>query len=343
MRFVLVAGTTETAAIDGISAAGASPDLLVHTPSADAEILVFGDTVRAPVVPVSPSGCPTPAVATRAVRDLVGFPVTVVDGGMAKPSGAPTVAVGAEPGSDVRAGDPVPSAGGAYESARRLGASLPDDELVVGETIPGGTTTAMGVLRALGEEGAVSSSLPENPISRKADVVEAGLEASGLEAGVAAGEPVRAVRRMGDPVLATAAGLVQGATESGVAVTLAGGTQLLAVAALVRHAGVETPLTVATTSFVAADDSAGVRSLADSLDVDLRVTDPGFETVDHPGTNAYRRGEAKEGVGMGGAIAVADDAGVLGDVPERFTTLTDRLTSEQPAAESADVSGGPRS
>lgn len=41
---------------------------MAHTPSADAEILVSGRPVRAPVVPVSPTGCPTSDVVTRAVR-----------------------------------------------------------------------------------------------------------------------------------------------------------------------------------------------------------------------------------------------------------------------------------
>jgi len=58
---------------------------------------------------------------------------------------------------------------------------------------------------------------------------------------------------MGDPVLAAAAGLVVGAVERGVPVTLAGGTQMATVAALARHAGVEGRLPLATTSFVADD------------------------------------------------------------------------------------------
>ena len=66
-RLVLVAGTTRTAAIDGLSGAGADPEAMVHTPGADAEVVSYGRPVRAPVVPVSPSGTPTPEVVTRAV------------------------------------------------------------------------------------------------------------------------------------------------------------------------------------------------------------------------------------------------------------------------------------
>jgi uncharacterized protein (TIGR00303 family) len=329
MRFVLVAGTTRTAAIDGISAAGAEPALMAHTPAADAEILEYGTTVRSPVVPVSPTGCPTPAVVSRAVREETGFPVTTVDAGMAEPTGAPVVDVSASPGGDVRDATPVPEAGDLLASARRFGASLPDDHLYVGETIPGGTTTALGVLAALGERASVSSSLPENPTELKTEIVEAGLNAAGAEAGAAVGDPETAVRLMGDPVLPVVAGLTLGAVESGTEVTLAGGTQLLAAAALVRHAGSDAPLRVATTSFVAEDDSAEAASLSADLDVDIRVTDPGFDGSQHPAMAAFARGEAKEGVGMGGLLAAAEDDGVdESALHDRIETVYSRIQEQ---------------
>lgn len=326
MRFVLVGGTTRTAAIDGISAAGAEPSLMAHTPAADAEILEYGQTVRSPVVPVSPTGCPTPAVISRAVRESLGFPLTVVDAGMAEPSGAPVVQLGADPGRDIRDTHPVPKAGELFADARQFGRNLPDEQLSIGETIPGGTTTALGTLTALGERASVSSSLPDNPLALKEAVVEEALAATGIEPGDAAGEPETAVRAMGDPVLPVVAGLTLGALESGIDVTLAGGTQLLAAAALVRHAGNDATLTVATTSFVAEDDSAAVHEIADDLGVNLRVTDPGFDGGEHPAMAAFARGEAKEGVGMGGLLAAASDAGVSDeDVHDRIETVYERI------------------
>ena len=38
------------------------------------------------------------------------------------------------------------------------------DCLVIGESIPGGTTTALAVLKALGFDAKVSSSIPNNPM-----------------------------------------------------------------------------------------------------------------------------------------------------------------------------------
>jgi uncharacterized protein (TIGR00303 family) len=323
---VLVAGNTATAAVDGISAAGADADLARHTPAADAELLVYGDVGRAPAVPTSPTGCPTPAVVTRAVHELLGFDLAVVDAGLAADTAAPTVDVGATPGGDVREREPVPEAAAVVDRAREFGRHLPADRVVVGETIPAGTTTAMGVLAALGERETVSSSLPENPLGLKRRVVDEGLAASDLDRGGAAGDPTRALAAMGDPVLAAVAGLVAGATVAGTRVTLAGGTQLLAASALVRHAGVTAPLALATTGYVARDATADLADLAADLSVDVTVTDPGFDGSDRPGLRAFAAGEAKEGVCMGGALALARARGVgTSRVRERVRTVYDRV------------------
>ena len=334
-RLVLCAGTTRTAEIDGISAAGADPDLMVHTPSADSEILAYGRPVRAPVVPVSPTGCPTPAVITRAVVERLNIDTTVVDSGLAEPTGAPPVTVGARPGDDIRVRDPVPSAPGAFAAARQFGRKLPDDELFLAETVPGGTTTALGVLTALGEadvlggsstdSGAVSSSLSENPLELKREVVAEALASSALEPGSAAGEPTVALRRAGDPALAVVAGLAAGALETDTAVTLAGGTQLVAAAACLRHGGYDGSLSLATTSFVADDPAIDLDRAARELNLSITVSDPGF-TDDHPAMGAYNAGEAKEGVGMGGALALAERSELpMSDVRDTLVDVYDRL------------------
>jgi len=317
--FVLVAGWTDTARIDGISGAGTG-DAAVHTPGVDAELLSYGDVVRGPGVPTSPTGCPSPALVTRAARETLGFDCVVVDGGLAKPTGAATVSVGASPGADVREPDPVGTAPGAFTAAREWASRVPTERLVIGETVPGGTTTALATMRALGEEWSVSSSLPENPLELKREVADEALAASDLAPGEAAHHPELAVRFAGDPVLAVVAGLTVGATEADRDVVLGGGTQLLAAAALVRHAGVAAPLTLATTSYLA-DDAPDLREAAAALDLDLRVTDPGFERA--PLTRFAT--EAMEGAGMGGALSLADGADRIADVRERTRTLLDDL------------------
>jgi uncharacterized protein (TIGR00303 family) len=324
MRLVLAAGTTRTAAIEGLSVAGATPELRLHTPSADAELVRYGQLVRVPVFPVSPTGCPTPALVTRAVVDLLDLDVVVADGGLATPTGAPTVRVGAKPGRDIREPDPVPTAPGAFAAAREFAASLDDSHLVVGETIPGGTTTALAVMRALGEPYPVSSSLPENPLARKEEVVEAALDAADIDPGGAAHHPELAVRFVGDPVLAVVSGLCVGALDSGTRVTLAGGTQMVAAAALVRHAGRTQPLELATTSYLA--DHVDLDPAVAGLDLDCTVTDPAF---DDDRLSQYAT-VGREGAAMGGALALARRRGVLDRVQARTLALLEELTEQAP-------------
>jgi uncharacterized protein (TIGR00303 family) len=334
-RLVLVVGGTATADIEGISAAGADPTARRHTPAADAELVRYGRPVLAPAVPVSPTGCPTPALVTRAARELVGFDTVAVDAGLEAPTGAPTLSLGTDPGRDVRESEAVPDAAAVVDRAERYGRSLPGP-LVVGESVPGGTTTALGVSTALGIGGSVSSSLPENPLALKREVVREGLSASGIETGGLAGEPVAALAAVGDPVLAGVFGLVRGALAAGTRPTLAGGTQMLAVAALLRHDGYDGPLRVATTPFVAADDSVNVRATADRLGVELVTTDPGFDRAQRAASvvaERYRAGEAKEGAGMGGALLLAEEAGVpTAAVRERLGRLYDDLVGVERAA-----------
>jgi uncharacterized protein (TIGR00303 family) len=326
---VLVAGTTGTARVPGISAAGSDPTLRRYTPSADAEILVCGEPVAAPAVPVSPTGTPTPAVLTRAVVETLGLDTLVVDAGLREPAAVETHDVGAAPGRDVREPVAVPAARRIYESARDLGRSLDAARVVVGETIPGGTTTAMAVLTALGEPTAVSSSLPQNPTARKRAVVASALTASDTARGDSADTPLEAVRLVGDPVLPAVAGVARGAAEADARVVLGGGTQLAAAAALLRHDGVGVPLKLATTSFVAADETAAVDRLAAALSLKLTVTDPDFAVVgDHPAVAGYRDGEAKEGVCAGGALAVAADRDALAPVRERVVRVYERLVDQ---------------
>lgn len=330
VQFIITIGSTETAKIDGISAAGATPALMVHTPRADAEIVTYGSLAGAPVVPVSPAGCPTPAVITRAVKERLRFETVIVDAGAAKESDAPAVSMPSGPGEDIRGSVAVPRAQPVFERSKELGAAIPDDELFIGETIPGGTTTAMGVLAVLGEESTVSSSLADNPVSLKRDTVRSGLDASGIEPGGLSGRPVEAVRRMGDPVLATVSGMTVGATQAGKSVTLCGGTQMSAAAQLVRHTGCNEAISQATTTFVANDETTGIQRMADAASVDLTVTDPCFNEKDHPAMQAFVRGEAKEGVGMGGALALLNRSHDVSSVHTYIEDVYERLIAEKP-------------
>ena len=138
------------------------------------------------------------------------------------------------------------------------------DYLVIGESIPGGTTTALGVLSALGvnAEGKVSSTLPENPHSLKVEVVKAGLKIAGEKFGSLANNPIKAVSCVGDPMMPALAGLVIGAARQ-VPVLMAGGTQMTAVLALINALNPEALCNVAvgTTRWVAFDKSSDIKGI----------------------------------------------------------------------------------
>ena len=58
----------------------------------------------------------------------------------------------------------------------------------------------------------------------------------------------------------------------------------------------------------------------------MTVTGPGFGGSDHPSMARFAAGEAKEGVGMGGALALADRAGLpMADVREQVRAVYERL------------------
>jgi NaMN:DMB phosphoribosyltransferase len=254
------------------------------------------------------------------------FEIEPVAAGTTYVPAPPVRDLGGQPGGDIRDSEPVPDAEALFAAGQELVSAPVVDELVIGETIPGGTTTALGVLTALGERASVSSSLPENPVGLKREIVEKALLGANLQPGELAGQPHEAIRRLGDPMLATVAGCIVGAAATGSTVMLGGGTQMAAAAAVARHAGVEQELQLATTPYIMADDSAEIGLLADDLEVDITVTDPGFGESTHSSMTGYTGGEVKEGAGMGGALALLDRTDVsMSELRDRVGALSERL------------------
>ncbi len=167
--FICTIATTETAKIPGLSAAGQNPDFTDFTPPADAELLLLGKCKSIAGVPITPDGIPTPGLITMSALHLADIPVLVVNGGVKVKPQIPYVDLGGNSGRDIRMGNSVDNVEEVIERAKILGEQLAkvSDYLVIGESIPGGTTTALGVLSALGvnAQGKVSSTLPENPHS----------------------------------------------------------------------------------------------------------------------------------------------------------------------------------
>jgi uncharacterized protein (TIGR00303 family) len=309
--FVCTIATTETAKIQGISAAGENPEFTDYTPPADAELLLLGKCRCIKGVPVTPDGIPTPALITMSALRLADIPILVASGGLKVKPQIPFLELGGTPGNDIRTGKAVENVEEIIQRATLLGEQLAKtvDYLIIGESIPGGTTTALGVLSAMGinADGKVSSSMPENPHRLKSKTVQAGLAASGESFGSLSKNPVRAISCLGDPMMPTFAGLVIGAAAQ-VPVLMAGGTQMTSVLAVVNAVNPDVLCNVAigTTRWVTNDNSSDICGIvAQIADVPVLAADIDFTLSKFSGLKAYEKGIVKEGVGAGGAAIAA--------------------------------------
>jgi len=309
--FICTVGTTETAKIPGISAAGKYPELTDCTPPADVELLLLGRCKCIPGVPVTPEGIPTPALITMSALKLAGIPALVASGGLKINPHVPFLDLGGSPGRDIRTGKAMDNVEEVMKRAEVAGENLAKtaDYLVVGESIPGGTTTALGVLLAMGIDARekVSSSMPGNPHELKIKTVEAGLKASGIKFGFLSGDPIKAVSCVGDPVVAAFAGLVLGAAAK-VPVLMAGGTQMGAVLAVVKalNQHVLHNLAIGTTRWIEVDKSSDLKGIITQIaDVPILAADLDFSQSRFEGLKAYEKGVVKEGVGAGGSAIAA--------------------------------------
>jgi uncharacterized protein (TIGR00303 family) len=309
--FVCTIATTETAKIQGISAAGENPEFTDYTPPADAELLLLGKCRCIKGVPVTPDGIPTPALITMSALRLADIPILVASGGLKVKPQIPFLELGGTPGNDIRTGKAVENVEEIIQRATLLGEQLAKtvNYLIIGESIPGGTTTALGVLSAMGinADGKVSSSMPENPHRLKSKTVQAGLAASGESFGSLSKNPVRAISCLGDPMMPTFAGLVIGAAAQ-VPVLMAGGTQMTSVLAVVNAVNPDVLCNVAigTTRWVTNDNSSDICDIvAQIADVPVLAADIDFTPSKFSGLKAYEKGVVKEGVGAGGAVIAA--------------------------------------
>ncbi|MCK9277977.1 MAG: TIGR00303 family protein [Methanoculleus sp.] len=307
----LVLANTMLSTVPGISGAGPTPEKTLLTPVLDAELVTTGAITSVPARPNTPTGCPTPATITRSMVELTGLSPVLINAGLAHTPTVPCLDVYGNPGGDPRKEDAVPHAALLFERGETVGRLLSQysDFLMLGECVPGGTTTALCVLRALGYDASVSSAFATNPVDLK-DAVCREVLARILEAGER--EPLDILRAAGDPMMPVAAGIASAYSGD---IIFAGGTQMLAVAATLKALGRRVPH-LATTVYVRDDPTAGfARSVAD-VGTTAYYVDPNFAGIGHVGLARYCIGEVKEGMGAGGALALAY---LMGHEPAEIT------------------------
>jgi uncharacterized protein (TIGR00303 family) len=307
--FVCVISYTAISNIPGLTVAGANPELVKYTSPADAEFLYYGGCKCIDVIPATPDGKPTPALITKAALQAAEIPFLVVDAGAKVKPSIPYVSFGLKPGRNIMYENAMDDSKvrQAFEYGTLLGRQLAalSDLVVVGESVPGGTTTALAVLSALGIEARfkVSSSMPENPHHLKNRVVDSAIKRAG-----SINSPFEAVAAFGDPMMPSVGGIAAGATSTGCRVMLAGGTQMSAVVAMLKYLGKPLEkICIGTTTYVAKDPFADLSGLvsAASKHVPVLSCDLHLGESRKPGLKAFAKGFVKEGVGAGGASIAA--------------------------------------
>ena len=328
--FICTIATTATARIPNITGAGLNTELMEYTPAGDVELIVHGEVKCCDVPPqttMDGTSTPTPAMITKAVLELTHAPYLVANAGALIKPDVPYIKINEIPGEDIRYGKAVKNPKKIFENSKFISHNLSKntDYLVIGESIPGGTTTALGVLTALGYDAdfKVSGSTPKNPHNLKKKLVYEGIANANLtdyineynynEENVNRGKnrknriyPFKAIEAVGDPMIPAVAGMVLG---SEIPVILAGGTQMTAVCAFIKAINPEydfSNVCIATTKFVAKDPTSDIFNIIKQIGkIDIHIVDPHFEISSSQGLKNYLKGYVKEGVGAGGSMLMA--------------------------------------
>ncbi len=303
--------STKTSTIPGISIAGPSPEGTLYTPALDVEYLVAGRPLTLNVIPMTPEGLPTPALLTRAALSMLSIPYIVIDAGSYIEPRIPHVDLPSRRvGERIDTGKalPVEIAKALFEESKMLADMIVPSRgsVIVGESIPGGTTTAMAIMEALGFRaiGRVSSAGLNNPHELKKRVFEEGIRNSGLT--IPTSNVFEAVAAVGDPLHISIAGFVVGALSRDARILLAGGTQMCAVLAILRNLGIELRERVAigTTKWIVEDPSSDIEGLVSDIAPETPIIATALSLGDTPfsGLRMYEQGFVKEGVGAGGTV-----------------------------------------
>jgi uncharacterized protein (TIGR00303 family) len=302
---------TETSSVPGISAAGASRELIKYTPAADVEAIYYGRAKCLPAVPENPKGPPSPVIISIASLQILNIPFLAINAGVKVKPFAPLVEINDVPGGMIDSGEALFALDftAIKEKCEILASELSKcfDYIVLGESVPGGTTTAMALINGLGYNSfnKICGSMPGNQHKLKIQLVKKALEHL-----LPQDSPLDIVRKVGDPMQPAQAVLGSELSKKGVKVLLAGGTQMVAVAALIKHIDLSAVksgnLAIATTKWVSEDKDSDIKGLMEEigLDIPLMSSNLDFSVSKYENLQLYEQGFVKEGVGAG-ALAVS--------------------------------------
>lgn len=310
--FLLSCSVSNTCEIPNLSQAGI-PGKLHLTPTLDAEYLTLKEVRSLDNIATTPKGIPTPALITRAIHELKPFKnIEILNLGFEtqpqiehfkihnfelKPSGNITN------NANINAFE-IFQKGVAFAQEYQ-----PNGEYtILAETIPTGTTTATATAMALGYccENCFSSSYKNVPSSLKQEVLDKALSHTNPSMDV-----FEKLSCVSDNMIIFNAGFILGLQATEHKLILAGGTQmasvLLVVNSILQTMGGEldtSKIALCTTKWIAQDSNSDIKAILEQLDFPINAYSAEFDFSNSKSEvlKLYDQGEAKEGVGAGGAL-----------------------------------------
>lgn len=310
--FLLSCSVTKTCEIPNLSQAGI-PGKLHLTPTLDAEYLTLKEVRSLENIATTPKGIPTPAVITRAVHELKPFAsIELLNLGFAVKPLIDYFTIhefGLTPSGNITTGANI----NAFEVFQK-GVAFAQEYTpqgtytILAETIPAGTTTATATAMALGYtcEDYFSSSYKNAPKDLKKEVLNKALSHVNAQMDI-----FEKLEHVSDNMIVFNAGFILGLQATSHKLILAGGTQmasvLLVVNALLKTMGGEldsSKIALCTTQWIAQDTNSNIKALLDLLDFPINAYSAHFDFAQASldVLKLYDQGEAKEGVGAGGAL-----------------------------------------
>ena len=309
--FMLALSNTKTYEIPNITQAGI-PGMLHLTPTLDSEFLCLGEVRSLDNIAETPKGVPTPALITRAVHLLNPYSnIELLNLGLET---APKIEYFKTHNFDIKPSKRIDDGANinaieVFQKGVQFGTSYEtkDDYIILGESVPSGTTTAQATAIALGYdcENLFSSSFKNVPNDIKSTTIKDALNK------IKKGDDVfNILSSISDNMLIFNAGFIMGLNNK-IPLVLAGGTQMACVLLIVNSilkqmdGSIETSnLSLCTTKWVYEDANSDIKKLLEMMDFELHTyySDFDFSNSQHPALKLYDSGEAKEGVGAGGAL-----------------------------------------
>jgi len=309
--FILALSNTKTANITGITQAGI-PGMIHLTPTLDSEFLTTGEVRSLENIAETPKGVPTPALLTRGVHLLAPYGrIELLDLGLEVKPKVDYFKIhqfDIEPSQSIAKGAHI-NAQAIFQKGVEFGQhyECQDEYIILGESVPSGTTTAMATAMGLKYKIAAcfSSSFKEVPSNIRETTLK--LAVSHL---ADKDDIFQTLSKVSDNMLIFNAGFILGLNNR-IPIVLAGGTQmacvLLIVDRVLKFMGgtmKSSNLALCTTKWVAKDENSDIKAILELLRIPIHAYYANFDfsLSNHPALKLYDQGEAKEGVGAGGAL-----------------------------------------